>query len=68
MNNVITIDEEDVEFIYWQLRLRRGYLTDEMARQSKIGDSNEVLICLSGIKKLDKVMTSILAERENEQL
>lgn len=60
MNNTITIDEDDIEFIYWQLRLRREYLMDEMEQQSKIGSADEVLICVSGIKKLNKVIASIL--------
>lgn len=64
MNNIITVDEEDIEFIYWQLRFRREYLMDEMARQSKIGDADEVLICVNGINRLNKVITNILVDKE----
>lgn len=64
MNNIITVDEEDIEFIYWQLRFRREYLMDEMERQSKIGDADEVLVCANGIKKLNKIITNILVDKE----
>lgn len=63
MNNIITVDEEDIEFIYWQLRFRREYLMDEMERQGKIGDADEVLVCVKGIKKLNKVIASILVDK-----
>lgn len=66
MNNTITIDEDDIEFIYWQLRLRREYLIDEMERQGKLGDADEVLVCVNGIKKLNKVITSILVNKEED--
>lgn len=62
MNNTITIDEEDIEFIYWQLRLRREYFIDEMERQSKIGDANEVLLCVNGIKRINKVIDSMMTD------
>lgn len=64
MNNIITVDEEDIEFIYWQLRFRREYLMDEMERQGKNGDADEVLVCVNGIKKLNRVMASILVDKE----
>lgn len=67
LNNIITVDEEDIEFIYWQLRFRREYFMNEMERQSKIGDADEVLICANGIKKLNKVITSILVDKEERE-
>lgn len=62
MNNIITVDEEDIEFIYMQLWLRREYYMDELERQSKLRNADEVLICANGIKKLNKVIQSILIE------
>lgn len=66
MNNIITVDKEDIEFVYWQLRFRREYFMNEMERQSKIGDANEVLICVNGIKRLNKVIASILLNEEED--
>lgn len=60
MNSTITIDNEDVVFIYGQLRLRREYLISEMERQTKLGDSFEVDICQSGIKRINKVLESMI--------
>lgn len=68
MNNIITVDEEDIEFIYWQLRIRREYLMDEMERQSTIGNADEVLVCANGIKKLNKVITNILTATEDNPI
>lgn len=64
LNNIITVDEEDIEFIYYQLRFRREYFMDEMERQSKVGKADEVLICVNGINRLNKVITSILVKQE----
>lgn len=59
MVTTIEVDTKDVEFIYNQLNLRKLYLTSELEKQSKLGDTFEAEICSSGIQKIDKVLDSM---------